>query len=252
LLAAASLLGQIRVHQQKAGSHLAEIADTRAWLDRAREENRGMLEELEAWVGKTGPELSGDPRITQPTRAAFEEAEGRVLTVRGWIDAGREDPLQAAQELLAAREGLDQVETMAPEDRRLHDEAVLQIEKAGVRVGEAGGWSGPYGVVIQGRPGESALEIARSLLGQQRYGEAQESALAAFNEADSALCNALAVVARRRAEEAEERRDDERRRQSSSSFSSRSSSSGSSRSSSSSSSRSSGGGRRSGSGKSGW
>lgn len=262
MLAAAALLAEVRAHQEQACSHFAEIKANRARLDRAREENRARLAELEARTAGLGPGLSGDPRITRPTLAAFVEAAGRVRTAREWIDAGREDPLRAGQELLAAREGLDRLETaLAPEDRRLHDEAARQIEEAGARVGEAGRWPGSYGVLLPGQVGVAALETARSLLGQQRYAEARESALAAWTEADRALTAALAEVARRRAEEeAEERRRreaarraEESRRQSlsnsSSSFGSRrSGSSGSS----SGSGRSSFGGSRSGSGRSKW
>lgn len=269
MLAAASLLGEVRFHQEQAGSRLAEIKDTRARLDRAREENRGLLPELEARASSLGADLSGDPRITKPTLSAFEEAAARVRTVRQWIDAGREDPLKAGQELVAAREGLDRTAVLAPEDRRLHGEAERQIEEAGGKVGEATGWSGSYGVFILGQPGVAALQNARDLLEQQRYAEARESALAAWTEAESALAEARAEEARRRAEE--RRREEERRRReeearrrsssddssssSSSSFSSRSSgSSGSSGSSSSSSgsSRSSYGGSSSGSGRSKW
>jgi len=125
LLAAASLLGQVRARQEQAGAHLAEIVESRARLDRAREDNLQVLAELEARAGRMGPELSLDPGITQRTLAVFEEAAGRIRTVREWIDAGREDPLRAGEELLAARNELDRVETtLAPEDRRLHEEAL--------------------------------------------------------------------------------------------------------------------------------
>ena len=270
MLAAASLLRQVRGHQKQARFRLAEITAKRARLDRSREDNRGILAGMEERIEESWPELSDDARITEPTLAAFEEASEKVRTARERMDTGREDPLRIGEDLVAAGAGLDRVEgTLAPADRQLHDDAARSIQEAGSKVSEVGGWEQPYGVVIPGRPGAASLEAARALLAQERYAEAREAARTARGQAAAAVTAAVEEVARRRAEEQrrweeERRRDEERRRererqQERASSSSISSSLGSSRSGSSGSSRSSSGSGRSswsgggsGSGKSGW
>ena len=89
LLAAADLRAQARGHQEKAALGIWKIGDLRLRLDQTRAANRTLLEELEA-------------------RA--EETAAGVRSVRGRIDAGREDPLLVRRELVAAREGLDRVD----------------------------------------------------------------------------------------------------------------------------------------------
>lgn len=198
MLAAASLLRQVRGHQEQTGFRLAEITAKRARLDRAREDNRGLLAKLEARAAKTGPDLAGDPRITQPTRDAFEAAAGRLRAARGWIDRGREDPLAAAQELLAAEDGLDRVDMLAPRDRELHARAAKALEQAREAVEEASSWSSLHGVIVPGQPGINELSAADRLLREGRYEESRLAAGAARETADAAMEEIRAEVSRRR------------------------------------------------------
>ena len=251
LLAAASLLGEVRSHQELAGFRLAEITAKRARLDRARRDNRGLLAGLVDRTAQLGRELLGDARITQPTLDAYEKAAGRVRAVRSWTEEGREDPLEAGRELLAAEAALDRVEdTLAPQDRELHRQAAKALAKAREAVEEAGSWSSAYGVEVLGQPGVNELSAAERLLREGRYEESRLAAEDARGTADAALEEARAEESRLRERE---RQESWQSSSSSSSWvSSSSASSFSSGSGSDTSSSWSGGGSDSGSGSSGW
>ena len=145
--------------------------------------------------------------------------------------------------------------------------AVAELSAARSAVRSASGWSGGYGVRINGTPGGDLLEQARQMLLSGLYLETQRLAQDSNRSASHALTEAKRQVARHREAElraAEEARQAEERRRrsrqassfgSNSSFGSRSSSSGSRSSGMGRSSFSSGGGSRSsGSGmsRSGW
>lgn len=248
MLAAAALLREVRGHQEQTGFRLAEITAKRARLDRARQDNRALLAGLEGRTARLGAGLAGDPRITRPTRAVFEETAGRVRIVRGSLAAGREDPLEAGRELAAAEDALDRIEdTLAPRDRELHAQAAKALAEAREAVDEAGSWSSAYRVEILGQPGINELSSAERLLREGRYEESRRAAEQARAAAEDALEEARAEESRRRHEESR----DSWQPSSSSSSSSPSSSWLSSSSGSDTSSSWSGGGD-SGAGSSGW
>lgn len=197
MLAAASLLRQVRGHQEQAGFRLAEIAAKRARLDRAREENRGLLGVMEVRVADAGPELSGDARIRPQTLAAFEEVAANVWTAREGVDTGKEDPLRIGEDLVAARAGLDRIDgTLAPADRKLYREAAALLDRARAVVEEAGSWSSAYGVSIPGVPGVNLLALAEEQVREGRYEEAKHSADQAWEIANVALEGARAEESR--------------------------------------------------------
>jgi uncharacterized membrane protein YgcG len=127
ILTASTLLRQVGAHQEQAGLRLAEVAAKHARLDSLRAANRGLLDQLADRFSCSATELDATAWITAETRAAYRQAEGWMQEARSWIEAGREDPIQAEAKLLAAGAGLDRVETeLVPADRRRYEEALAR------------------------------------------------------------------------------------------------------------------------------
>ncbi len=150
--------------------------------------------------------------------AAIAEA-GRIAAEAEQLGATLERELAAAQAILAS------------------------LATAALHLREARLWRGAHGEQVDGMPGEQDLEMARSLLAQGLYGEAERTVLAARQAASEALDRAREAERR----EAERRREEADARSASAARASRSSSS---LSGSSGAGRSSGGGSSSGAGSS--
>jgi hypothetical protein len=106
------------------------------------------------------------------------------------------------------------------------ERAAAALSQAAAAVRQAGSWSGAYGVLLTPDAGAGGLSRARALLENGRYGEAEQAAGSAAQEAMAAIAEAEALVRRYRAEE--ERREEERRNEQSAAASFLSSSSQSS------------------------
>jgi hypothetical protein len=110
--------------------------------------------------------------------------------------------------------------------------AVAELSAARSAVRSASGWSGGYGVRINGTPGGDLLEQARQMLISGLYLETQRLAQDSNRSASHALTEAKRQVARHReaelraAEEARQAEERRRRSRQASSFGSRSSTSG--------------------------
>lgn len=89
--------------------------------------------------------------------------------------------------------------------------ALATLTSAAEAVRRAGGWTGGYGVRIDGAPGSDALADARGWLERGEYERARSLADSARRVAETAVAAAVAEVMRRQAAE-EARREAERRR----------------------------------------
>jgi uncharacterized membrane protein YgcG len=131
LLAAADLLEQVKSHQELAVHRLEEIAERQARLERTVESNRSFLETLEGRVLEDQTGVAGDPRVMQPTLAAFAEGARQVQQARRTVEAAPGDPFVAEEELLAAKTLLDEVHIVrAPGDRLVFTETQRSVEAA--------------------------------------------------------------------------------------------------------------------------
>lgn len=131
LLAAAALLREVKEHQELAVHRLEEIAERRARLEKTLVSNRDLLGILENRVREDQVGIAGDPRIMQPTLAAFEQGMGQVEQARRRVEETPGDPFLAEEDLLAAKATLDHVhDRMAPGDRTLYIEAQKSVEAA--------------------------------------------------------------------------------------------------------------------------
>lgn len=131
LLASADLLRQVKLHQELAVHRLEEVAERQARLERTVESNRSLLETLESRVVEDQTTVAGDPRIMQPTLAAFAEGRRQVETLRRIGEAAPGDPFVTEEALLAAKVILDEVhDRRAPSDRLLFTETQRSVEAA--------------------------------------------------------------------------------------------------------------------------
>ena len=139
LLTAAGLLREVKRHQELAVYRLEEIAERQARLARTVETNRDLLQTLEARVREDQTTVAGDPRVMQPTLAAFDQGRSQLQEARRRVEASPGDPFLAEEALLAAQATLGQVhDQMAPSDRALFAEAQRSVEAANRQLVAAG------------------------------------------------------------------------------------------------------------------
>ncbi|YCM45237.1 hypothetical protein V2O64_04270 [Verrucomicrobiaceae bacterium 227] len=205
--------------------------------ERLLETVKVALQSAEGLCETTRMDRIPDSRLTTEARRKIEshknewEEAGEALK----IDHGDWRELQ--ERLRTIHLGLSEAVMSLQKDLELARQAVRFLQTGAGDVQRAWGWSGNFGVRINGRPGGDALDRANQMMLQGSYQAAMEWAGRAQAEARSAIASAEAEEsARALAEErrrARRAREAERSRMRNQSFGSLGGSAGSSRSSSS-------------------